>query len=61
MINSRNSNPFIYLVKRAIRISRKDDLGEFVGRIKDRLLKKILQQPTDEWPNAHCGRLASLR
>ena len=43
MINSQNSNPFIYLMKRSIKILRTNALVEFVKRVLDHLRRKPLQ------------------
>ena len=43
MINSQNSNPFIYLVKPPMKILRTNALVEFVKRVLDHLRRKPLQ------------------
>jgi hypothetical protein len=55
VIDSRNSNPFPYLLKRGITILRTDGAANLVRRIKDRLFRKPLQNHSLVYSNKYCA------
>lgn len=57
MVDSKNSNAFIYLVKRAITILRTDGPVHLLNRIKDRLFLKPHQKHCFVYGKKYCAEL----
>lgn len=55
MINSQDSNPFIYFVKGAITVLRTEGPAKFMKRIRDRLFLKPLQSHNFVYGNKYCA------